>query len=74
MVSAVARFISCGYSKERRDAMALVSALRSKEHEDIGKLLDELYMAIDSRSTSNANCILSKIIDEKRNHKVNSQN
>lgn len=69
MASAVAKFVDYNNPRNRANAMEQVAAIRSKEVGTLGRLLDELYLAVQSGNHSEADIRLSQVIDQKREAK-----
>lgn len=72
MASAVAKFVDNNTSRNRANAMEQVAAIRSKEVGVLGRLLDELYLSVQTGDTSEADIRLSQVIDQKRETKSKS--
>ena len=66
MAGAVARYIHRETIDNGADAAERVSAIRSKEHGELGRILDTLHTCLDERDLARADRELSKAIDEKR--------
>ena len=69
MAGAVAKFIQSNSSTNQRNAMEHVASIRSKETGALGRLLDELYLDIQSGDKYNSDVRLSQVIDQKREAK-----
>ena len=69
MAGAVAKFINHSSPANQRNAIEQVASVRSKETGALGRLLDELYMDINSDNVNNADIHLSQVIDQKREAK-----
>lgn len=69
MASAVAKFVTHNSGVNQRAAMEQVAAVRSKETGVLGRLLDELYIEVQSGVAYNADIRLSQVIDQKRESK-----
>lgn len=73
MAGTVAKFVSNSSGQAKRSAMEQVAAIRSKETGELGRLLDELYLDLQSGYPSNADIKLSQVIDKKREAKVQAK-
>lgn len=72
MTTAVARYVHRNSIEHGVDAAGKVAGVRSKEHGEMGKILDDLHKSIDDRNLEQAAIELSKAIDEKRKIKGHS--
>lgn len=72
MAGSVAKFVQSNTSSNQRNAMEQVASVRSKETGALGRLLDELYMDIQSGVIYNSDVRLSQVIDQKRESKSKS--
>lgn len=66
MATAVARYIHRNSIENGIDAAGKVAGVRSKEHGEMGRILDALHTSIDDRNLERAALKLSQAIDEKR--------
>lgn len=66
MAAAVAKYIHRNTIDNGVDAAGKVAGVRSKEHGDLGKILDTLHKSIDDRDPEKAALALSEAIDAKR--------
>jgi len=69
MASAVANYVHSNVPLCQREAMCAVASIRSKESGDLGTLLDQLYNAINSNYSIEADRLLSQVINKKRDAK-----
>lgn len=66
MTAAVARYVHRNTIEHGIDAAGKVAGVRSKEHGEMGRILDALHKSIDDRDQEKAALEMSKAIDEKR--------
>ena len=71
MATAVARYVHRNSMENGVDAAGKVAGVRSKEHGEMGRILDALHNSIDDRDLEKAAQELSKAIEEKRRIKGN---
>lgn len=69
MSGAVAKFINHNSTINRRDAIEQVASVRSKESGALRRLLDDLFLDINSDNVESADIHLSQVIDQKREAK-----
>ena len=74
MSSAVAIYVYQATIPHSRDAIGKVASVRSKEHDNLGRILDALHQSITNGDTSRAERELTKAIDEKRRLKEGAAN
>lgn len=73
MTGAVAKFVSTCSGTTKRNALEQVASIRSKETGELGRLLDNLYLDIQSGYPTNADIHLSQVIDQKREAKIQAK-
>lgn len=66
MTTAVARYIHRNTIDNGVDAAGKVAGVRSKEHGEMGRILDALHQSIDDRDLEKSAMKLSEAIDAKR--------
>lgn len=66
MASAVAMYVHRDSAENGVNAAGKVAGVRSKEHGELGHILDSLHKSIDDRNLEKAAENLSRAIDEKR--------
>ena len=72
MACAVAKYIHRDIIGHGVDAAGKVAAIRSKEHGELGNILDALHKSLDDRDLDRAEKELTKAINEKRRLKDSS--
>ena len=73
MSCAVSKYIHRNTIENGTDAVGKVASIRSKEHGELGRILDALHKCLDDRDLDGASKELTKAIDEKRRLNDNSQ-
>lgn len=73
MAGSVAKFVSTHSETTKRRALEQVASIRSKETGELGRLLDNLYLEIQSGYPANADIHLSQVIDQKREAKIQAK-
>lgn len=74
MACAVAKYVHRNTIDNGVDATGKVASVRSKEHGELGRILDSLHENLDKRDLEGSAAALSKAIEEKRRLKGDAGN